>query len=268
VSQVIDVTHDADADTLLPATTLLREGGLVVLPTDTVYGVAADAFQLDGTAALFRARGQDRNAPLTVFVRSPKQLIGLTPEVPEVADQLIAAFWPGPLTLVLPSTSGMRWDLGRGAGTIAIRMPLDEVALAVVREVGPLAVSAATVVGGPAPVDVEIARSQLGDTVGCYLDAGPRGELLPSTIVDLSGADPVVLRPGAIAEDLVLQVARGELDPLEAAIAATADPDDPDPAPATPAPDPTPDDPAAPAAPDPGAPDPDAVGPGDPPDRA
>jgi L-threonylcarbamoyladenylate synthase len=225
VSEVVDVTAGIDDATVARAATMLREGGLVVLPTDTVYGVAADAFQLDGTAALFRARGQPRTSPLTVFVRSPKQLIGLTPEVPEVVDRLVAAFWPGPLTLVLPSAAGMRWDLGRTAGTVSVRMPLDEVALALVREVGPLAVSAATSVGGPAPTDVEVARAQLGEDVGCFLDAGPRTEVLPSTIVDLTGVDPIVLRPGALPDGLVLQVARGELDPLEAATAAWEAPD-------------------------------------------
>jgi tRNA threonylcarbamoyl adenosine modification protein (Sua5/YciO/YrdC/YwlC family) len=198
-------------------------GQLVVLPTDTVYGVAADAFNLDGTARLLRARGASRSAPLAVFVRSPKQLAGLTTEVTEVAERLVAAYWPGPLTLVIPAEPNLRWDLGDAQRVVAVRMPLDDVALEVVRAVGPLAVSSASRVGVPTPVTAAEAVAGLGDEVTVGLDDGPRELGVRSTIVDLTRREPVVLRPGMIPADEVLAVARGEVDPFRVGQGEQAD---------------------------------------------
>lgn len=198
------------------AATLLRDGHLVVLPTDTVYGVAADAFNPQGTRRIFTAKGRDRRFPLPVLVRSPKQLPGLCPQLPEAAERLMAAYWPGPLTLVVAALSGLRWDLGDNDGTVAVRMPLDEVALAVIREVGPLSVTSANLAGQPPASTAAQAREQLGDAVELYLDDGPRRSALASTIVDLTRRQPQVLRAGVIDAEQVLQVARGELDPVEA----------------------------------------------------
>ncbi len=219
MSETVELPTDPDgrAGRLEEVAERLRDGALAVVPTDTCYGLAADAFSLDGTARLFAAKGQDRRAPLTVFLRSPKQLLGLVPEVPEVAERLVAAFWPGPLTLVLPAETGLRWDLGRADGTVAVRMPLDDVALELVRAVGPLAVSSAGLAGGPPPATVDEARAALGDAVAVYLEDGRRPATPLSTIVALVGATPTVLRPGAIPDALVVGVATGELDPFEAA---------------------------------------------------
>lgn len=216
MSELVEVTDDARVGLVERAAATLRDGHLVVLPTDTVYGVAADAFSLDGTARIFAARGQDRSVPLPVVVRSPKQLLGLTPAVPEAADPLMAAFWPGPLTLVVPAEPNLRWDLGRSAGALAVRMPLDELAIEVIAAVGPLALTSAVRVGEPAPSDAATARASLGDAVSLYLDDGPRGQLR-STVVDLTRAQPSILRSGSLPDDLVVEVARGDLDPLEAA---------------------------------------------------
>lgn len=215
MSQVVDATGAGRDEAVATAAAALREGGLVVMPTDTVYGLAADAFRSEATQALFHAKRRSRRFPLPVLIRSPKQLAGLCTVVPEVADLLMAAFWPGPLTLVVPAEPNLAWDLGDAEGTVSVRMPLDEVALAVVREVGPLAVTSANLSGQPPAPTAEAARQQLGDAVGVYLDGGARRARRPSTIVDLTRGHPHVLREGALDSAQVLAVARGELDPVE-----------------------------------------------------
>jgi L-threonylcarbamoyladenylate synthase len=218
VAEIVDVTGEGRAAGVARAVEALRDGLLVGLPTDTVYGVAADAFDPGGTRRLFAAKQRPRSVPLPVFVRSPKQLIGLTPQVPPVADALMAAFWPGPLTLVVPVERNLRWDLGDTEGTVSVRMPLDDVALDVVRTVGPTAVTAANAAGRPAPRSAAEVQEQLGDHVALILDDGPRDGGAASTVVDLTRSVPYVLRQGALDDELVLAVARGELDPVEAAL--------------------------------------------------
>jgi L-threonylcarbamoyladenylate synthase len=225
VAEVIDVSGDGREAGVQRAAEALRAGQLVVLPTDTVYGVAADAFSLGGTSRLFQVKGQDRRAPLAVLVRSPKQLAGLTSRVPEAADRLVAAYWPGPLTLVIPAEPNLRWDLGTAQGTVAVRMPLDEVALDVIRAVGPLAVSGANRAGAHVATTAAQAAETLGDTVSCCLDDGPRDATVRSTIVDLTRREPVILRTGALPDDEVLGVARGRIDPFR--VGEAAGPDDP-----------------------------------------
>ena len=155
-----------------------------------------------------------------MLVRSPKQLLGLCPGVPPAAERLMAAYWPGPLTIVLTAETDMPWDLGDTQGTIAVRMPLDDVALDLVRAVGPIAATSANLSGQPPASTAAGAEQVLGDLVAVYLDDGPRGGAARSTIVDLTRGTPAVLREGALSAEDVLAVARGELDPLEAAARA------------------------------------------------
>jgi L-threonylcarbamoyladenylate synthase len=223
VSEVLDVTGEGRAAAIVRAVEAVRAGQLVVMPTDTVYGIGGDAFSADGSAQLFAATGRDRSVPLGVVVRSPKQLIGLTPTVPETADRLMAAYWPGPLTLVLPAAPGLVWDLGHADGVVAVRMPLDDVALEVIRSVGPMTMTGAGRTGHPAATTVAEAEAQFGDAVAYYLDDGARVGTTASTIVDLTRREPHVLRPGPLDPEQVLAVARGELDPLEAAAALPSD---------------------------------------------
>ena len=217
MSEMLDATGDGREAALARAAELLRGGKLVVVPTDTVYGLAADAFDVDATTALFAAKGRDRSVPLPVLIRTPKQLPGLTRNVPPAADHLVAAFWPGPLTLVLEAQNRPRWDLGETEGTISIRMPLDEVTLEVIRSVGPLAVTSAGASVETPPRTVAEAEEALGDKVDAYLDAGPRGDGIPSTIVDLTRSRPHVLRDGVVPTVLALDVAEGLIDPVDAA---------------------------------------------------
>lgn len=223
MSEILSASGEQREASLEQAALRLRAGDPVVLPTDTVYGVAADAFRPDGCARVFAAKQRGRQFPLPVLLRSPKQLLGLCTAVPEVAERLMAAYWPGPLTLVVPADPNLRWDLGDARGTVAVRMPLDDVALAVIRAVGPLAVTSANRSGHPPATTAAEAYEQLGDDVGVYLDDGERVGVQPSTIVDLTRSEPHVLRAGELDEDELVAVARGELDPTEASAPGSDD---------------------------------------------
>lgn len=217
--RILDAATDRAA-AVERAVEVLRDGKLVVVPTDTVYGVAADAFNTTGTRRIFGAKRRSRRFPLPVLVRSPKQLLGLCPDVPETAERLMAAYWPGPLTMVLRADPGLEWDLGDNRGTLSVRMPLDDLALDVIREVGPIAVTSANLSGQPAATTASDAHLQLGDLVEAYLDDGERGATPVSTIVDLTRDTPEILRDGPLHGPDVLAVAAGDLDPLEAAARA------------------------------------------------
>jgi tRNA threonylcarbamoyl adenosine modification protein (Sua5/YciO/YrdC/YwlC family) len=188
------------------AVTALRRGELVVLPTDTVYGLAADAFNPAAVAKLLEAKGRGRDMPTPVLVPALRTLDGLVDEVPASARDLVDAFWPGGLTLVLRHASTLAWDLGDTKGTVAVRMPLDPIALAVLDQTGPLAVSSANRTGLPAPTDAAEAARQLGNAVEIYLDGGETGEAVASTIVDLTGEVPRVLRLGAVPLEALLEI--------------------------------------------------------------
>jgi L-threonylcarbamoyladenylate synthase len=174
---------------------------LVVLPTDTVYGVGCDAFSPTAVSDLLRAKGRGRYMPVPVLVGSPRTVAGLTEALPEAATALIEAFWPGPLTIVVRHAPSLAWDLGDSGGTVAIRMPLHPVAIELLGRVGPMAVSSANRSGEAAPTTVAEAQAQLGESVSVYLDGGPCAASVPSTILDLTAATPRVLRAGVLSLD-------------------------------------------------------------------
>ena len=198
MSTTYDVRVDA-AQGVEAAVAALRRGALAVLPTDTVYGVAADAFSPDAVGRLLEAKGRGRDMPTPVLVGSIRTVDGLADVVPQLARDLVDAHWPGPLTLVLRHAATLSWDLGETRGTVALRMPLDPVALAVLAETGPLAVSSANRTGLPAARDAAEAARQLGLAVEVYLDAGEVTDPVPSTILDLTADRPRLLRTGALS---------------------------------------------------------------------
>ena len=198
MSTTYDVRVDA-AQGVEAAVAALRRGALAVLPTDTVYGVAADAFSPDAVGRLLEAKGRGRDMPTPVLVGSSRTLDGLADVVPQLARDLVDAHWPGPLTLVLRHAATLSWDLGETRGTVALRMPLDPVALAVLAETGPLAVSSANRSGLPPARDAAEAARQLGLAVEVYLDAGEVTDPIPSTILDLTADRPRLLRTGALS---------------------------------------------------------------------
>ncbi|CCK27428.1 hypothetical protein BN159_3049 [Streptomyces davaonensis JCM 4913] len=198
-------TNDATDRTtgLREAASAVRRGELVVLPTDTVYGIGADAFSKEAVGDLLEAKGRGRTMPTPVLIGSPNTLHGLVTDFSELAWELVDAFWPGALTLVARHQPSLQWDLGDTRGTVAVRMPLHPVAIELLTEVGPMAVSSANLTGHPAPEDCDAAQGMLGDSVSVYLDGGPTPGIVPSSIVDVTGEIPVLLREGAItAEEL------------------------------------------------------------------
>lgn len=200
MSVVYDCSRPRDrADGLAAAATAVRTGQLVVLPTDTVYGIGADAFSMSAVHALLAAKGRGPDMPVGVLVGSWQTIDGLVLTVPYQARQLIEAFWPGDLSIVLRHAPSLSWDLGHTKGTVMVRMPLHPVAIELLKETGPMAVSSANRSGHPPASTAEEAREQLADSVRVYLDGGPSGEPVPSTIVDLTGDDPIVLREGAVS---------------------------------------------------------------------
>lgn len=181
------------------ATTALRDGDLVVLPTDTVYGLAADAFSPVAVAGLLRAKGRGREMPPPVLIADPVTLDALVAERPAAwLTAMLEELWPGPLTVVFRAQPSLTWDLGETHGTVAVRVPDDERARAVLRKAGPSAVSSANLTGQPAATTIDEAEAMLGDAVKVYLDGGPTAGSTPSTILDVTGTVPRVLRQGAI----------------------------------------------------------------------
>lgn len=191
---------------LAAAARTVRSGGLVVLPTDTVYGIGCDAFSSDGVRALLAAKNRGPDMPVPVLVGSWSTIDGLVVTVPPTARTLIEAFWPGALSLVMAHAPSLAWDLGTTRGTVMLRMPLHPVALELLRDVGPMAVSSANVSGQSPAASVEEASSQLGDSVAVYLDGGPSGEPVASTIVDLTGSQVRLLREGEVTAAQVAEV--------------------------------------------------------------
>ncbi len=192
---------------LAAAALALRTGELVVLPTDTVYGIAADAFYPSAVMALLAAKGRDRDMPPPVLVGTVRAATALIEDLGPYGQDLIDEFWPGGLTIVCRANRSLNWDLGDTRGTVAIRMPLHPVALDLLKETGPLAVSSANRTGAPAATTAAGAQEQLGEAVSVYLDDGPCAADVPSTIVDLTGGVPRLLRAGAVSVGRLREVA-------------------------------------------------------------
>lgn len=168
------------------ARTAIGRGDLVVMPTDTVYGVAADAFNPAAVQKLVEAKGRTRAAPPPVLIPGIPTLDALAETVPDEVRQLVAKYWPGALTIILAAQSSLAWDLGDTRGTVALRMPSNRIALELLSETGPLAVSSANLTGRPPATTAADAEAMLGDSVAIYLDGG-LGGTVASTIVDATG---------------------------------------------------------------------------------
>lgn len=204
MSQSFDCADpEARAAGLAAATQAVGAGRLVVLPTDTVYGLGCDAFTPDAVAALLAAKGRGRDMPVPVLIGTMRTFDGIAARIPDSARELADAFWPGALTIVCHQQPSLSWDLGDAAQTVAVRMPLHPLALDLLKVTGPMAVSSANRSGMPPATNMEDARKQLGESVEVYLDGGSTYDSVPSTIVDVTGARPRVLRAGHISvEDL------------------------------------------------------------------
>ena len=207
-------TDEEREEAVEAASLAVQRGELVVLPTDTVYGIGADAFDPAAVRGLLAAKGRGREMPPPVLVSATTTLDALATRVPGYARALVEAFWPGPLTLVCHQQTSLQWDLGDTRGTVAVRMPDHDVAREILERTGPLAVSSANKTGMPAATDADQAEEMLGDAVAVIVDAGesPGGEA--STIVDCTGNQGRVLRRGALSLDQLNAV----LEPLGATL--------------------------------------------------
>jgi len=200
-------TDVADRATgIAEAALAVQRGQLVVLPTDTVYGIGADAFQPDAVRRLLDAKGRGRDMPPPVLVSSAGTLDALAVGVPAYAQALVDELWPGPLTLVCKQQPSLRWDLGDTRGTVAVRMPDHAVALELLERTGPLAVSSANRTGMDAATDADQAEQMLGESIEVLLDDGPTPGPVPSTIVDATGPTGRLLRAGALSLDRLNEI--------------------------------------------------------------
>ncbi len=200
----------------------IGRGELVVMPTDTVYGLAADAFRAEAVQRLLDAKGRGRDAPPPVLIPGIPTLNALAENVPEAVDKLVKEFWPGGLTVIVEARESLVWDLGETKGTVALRMPDNRHALQLLADTGPLAVSSANLTGMPAARTAADALAMLGDRVSVYLDGGPvgtdpePGRDQASTIVDATSLHLPegrlrVVRHGVISDSEIIRVVGVEL---------------------------------------------------------
>lgn len=211
-----DVYDCSDSSQLLSGTRSARQalgrGQVIVMPTDTVYGIAADAFTPEAVQRLLDAKGRGRQSPPPVLIPGVDTLNALAAEVPQPVTALAEAFWPGPLTVVLRANPSLSWDLGDTGGTVALRIPNDPLALELLRETGPLAVSSANKTGEPAARTAKQAEEMLGDSVAVYLEAGESdGDGTASTIVDAThltdeGGTLRILRDGGVSREKLAEL--------------------------------------------------------------
>lgn len=192
----------------------VERGAVVVLPTDTVYGVGCDAFNPPAVRAVLAAKGRDAQMPPPVLIPSAQTVEGLARDLPAAARTLMGACWPGPLTIIVHAQPSLAWDLGETHGTVALRVPDHPVALALLERTGPLAVTSANRTGEPPATTAEGAREQLGDAVAVYLDGGEAPLGVASTIVDATGPLLRVVREGGVGRDRLAElVGEGALEP-------------------------------------------------------
>ena len=209
MERIYDCSLDTDLLTgMRLAKVAIGRKELVVLPTDTVYGLACDAFSHEGVKKLLETKGRDRQSPPPVLIGNAAALDGLAQDIPALAHKLADTFWPGALTMILKAQPSLTWDLGETKGTVALRMPDHKIALALLQETGPLAVSSANLTGEPAAITCQQAEGYLGSNVKVYLDGGssPKGEA--STIVDLTDLVDVLESNGEVKTTGKVRVVR------------------------------------------------------------
>lgn len=216
-----------DPSVIREAAHSLACGGLVVFPTETVYGLGADATDSRAVRAVFEAKGRPPDNPLIVHIWSPEDIAGLVTEVPPAAAGLMSRFWPGPLSLVLRRAARVAEEVSRGLDTVAVRMPAHPVALELIRLAGvPVAAPSANVSGRPSPTRAADALADLDGLVDYVLDAGPCPVGVESTVLDLTGSVPVVLRPGGVTVEELREVL-GNVQVLEGPATRTRPPGGP-----------------------------------------
>ena len=223
--QVFDCSVDTELLAgMRSAKMAIAKGELVVIPTDTVYGIGCDAFSPKAVETLLAAKGRDRQTPPPVLIANAQTLQALATEVPQVANTLAEKFWPGALTMILRAQPSLRWDLGETKGTVALRIPNHKIALALLEETGPLAVSSANLTKLPAATNISQAVEMLGDKVSAYLDSGESEVGQASTIIDLTGVIERASIDGTLVASGSIRIVRSgaiSIDDIRTAVGKT-----------------------------------------------
>jgi L-threonylcarbamoyladenylate synthase len=194
--------RDPDPRLIAEAAAIIRAGGLVAFPTETVYGLGADGLNPAAVARIFEAKERPPTDPLILHIAEPETLLQLVREAPPVALELAHRFWPGPLTLVLPKQPGVPDIVTAGLATVAVRMPAHPVALALIRAARtPIAAPSANRFGRTSPTTARHVQDDLGDRIDLILDAGPTPIGVESTVLDLTRPVPTILRPGGLPRE-------------------------------------------------------------------
>ena len=204
--------HELNTEAIEKAGEILRAGEVVAIPTETVYGLAANAYDGNAVSKIFKAKGRPQDNPLIVHIAKVETLSDLVAEVPEAAKKLAAAFWPGPLTMILPKSEKIPDAVSAGLPTVAVRMPSHPVAHAVIEAAGvPLAAPSANLSGSPSPTNAKYVLEDMHDRIPLILDGGSSAVGVESTVITLATARPRVLRPGGITVEQ-LRALLGEVD--------------------------------------------------------
>jgi L-threonylcarbamoyladenylate synthase len=186
---------------------IIREGGIVVFPTETVYGLGANAFDAEAVKKIFVAKGRPADNPLIVHVASIKDLEKVANEVPDVTKRLIERFWPGPLTLIFKKDKIIPGEVTAGLKTVAVRMPANQIALSIIKEAGvPVAAPSANLSGKPSGTRFIDVYNDFNGKVDVIIDGGRTNLGLESTVLDLTGKKPIVLRPGFVSLEMLREV--------------------------------------------------------------
>lgn len=213
---IIEEIENPEEERLRKPAKILREGGLVAFPTETVYGLGADALNEEAAEKIYAAKGRPSDNPLIVHIADFKDLPPLVSVIPEEGKKLMEAFWPGPLTLIFPKSGLVPKTTTGGLDTVAVRMPGDTTARALIRLSGvPVAAPSANTSGRPSPTTADHVWQDMNGIIEMIVDGGPVGIGVESTIIDVSGEEPMILRPGAITQEMVFSVLGREirLDP-------------------------------------------------------
>ncbi len=201
---LMDMTKGVDEAQMAQAGEIIRTGGLVAFPTETVYGLGGNALDPDASRKIYAAKGRPSDNPLIVHIADFEAIRKIVTDVPEQAEKLAKAFWPGPLTMILNKSSAVPLATTGGLNTVAIRMPDNPVALALIRAGGGyIAAPSANTSGRPSPTKASHVMDDLSGKIDCVIDGGPVGIGVESTIVDLTEEEPVILRPGYINQHML-----------------------------------------------------------------
>ena len=206
------------ADEVEKAAQIIKNGGLVAMPTETVYGLAADALNGNAVANIFKAKGRPMDNPLIVHISDISQITGLVREFPENARRLAEKFWPGPLTIILPKSDNIPDEVSAGLDTVAVRFPSHPVAKALIGASCPLAAPSANLSGSPSPTTLRHVIDDMNGRIDAIIDGGDCAVGVESTVITLAEGKPRILRPGGITAEQIRSVI-GETD-IDAAVTA------------------------------------------------